>query len=190
MAPRGTRGTATKPIARQGNGAGGASPLRLLERYPLDLEGLRKGDELAEADLVALLPDLAALDHDAYQWFLLTLRGKIEQHFAARGTPVYVKNDHRGLRILTDAEATAYLGREQVRHRRALRKNFLILAHVDAQQLSGDAKRAHERRLVVESRYLQAQEQVRKHPLPAAPVVPLPAPGRRRRRARKEVSRD
>ena len=146
---------------------------------PFDYELMQKGDFLSRETLLTHLPELASLDPKQYDLFLLGERQKIEVVFFNRGEPTCIKSTNGGLRALTDAEATIYLEKEQRRHRKGLKKGYMLLTHVDKEQLSADEQLAHDRRLLVESRYAQAHAHAQKqlearahsgtHVLPQAP---------------------
>ena len=129
-----------------------------LEHYPFDMDQLQKGTFLTEVFLRESVPLLKDCDDAAYQLALLSLRRTVENVFLDRGEVVYVRCEKGALRILTDVEASPYIEKRQTHYRRALAKNTIILTHVDTTVFSPEDARAHEARLVRETRYHQAQK--------------------------------
>lgn len=123
--------------------------MALLDKYPIDLTELHKGQLL----------DLSMLEEITSK-----KRGTQEFDFAVLGiqerindrTPMTAKVTTDGLRILTDSEASEYnqrqfslaLGRTVRRHGKALQ--------VDVVNLPPEEQRMHERRLINQSRVVQA----------------------------------
>lgn len=128
----------------------------------VEWSGLQKGDAITVKELLQCFPELLTISEDAWNFFLLDERDRGEKHFQRLGTPACIKVEGKGLRILTDQEATHYLAQQQEIHRRALRKNLYTLAHVVRENLTSDEQKAHERRLITESLFAQAQQQAEK----------------------------
>lgn len=131
-----------------------------LEQFPFDEKDLYKGRHFTQAELTERFPDLDSMPPEKYQLELLKYKELLDKQLQKiKGVLAYVKIEGSGIKILTDAEATAYINRLQVRARRHMANNFLRLQNVDFSALSDHERQAHERRLIIESRYVQAQRQ-------------------------------
>lgn len=141
-----------------GRGLEGRGKVMSSNQYPFDFDGLQRGDSLSHEMIISLMPEAQLKVGDDYKWFLLGLRDKIQIAFQDRGDMAYVKVEGEGLRILTHAEQTEYLAKEQEATRRKAKRQYLFQANVDPTQLTPDEKREHERQLIINGRYIQAMQ--------------------------------
>jgi hypothetical protein len=147
-------------------------------RHPIDYDLLNKGDVIP----VNRVEEIVGVKRAAkeYAFRLLRLKGRIEHELAERGKVWTLSTDHGDLRILTDSEASTYNEVESAHARRKERRCFARQAAVDVSKLSEDERPAHERRVYVQGKYIQAAASVRQslRLKPVERTVPgLPASG-------------
>lgn len=128
----------------------------LLDKYPLDLSVLQKGELI---DLPTL-EKITSKKHGTpeFQLAVLGIQDRINDR-----TAMTAKITQDGLRILTDSEASEYnqrlfhlgIGRVVRRHGKTLQ--------VDVTTLQPDEQRAHENRLISQSRIVGAIANARRH---------------------------
>ena len=131
-------------------------------KYPLDFQSLQRGQVISQEELASMLPAEDKENLKKLELFTLSIRDRIEKEFIERGDAAWIKSENGGLRILDHAEQSAWLEKEANRHRRGLRKGMLFLSQVDPERLTSEERKSHDRRLIVEGRYLQAQQKVSK----------------------------
>jgi hypothetical protein len=122
--------------------------------YPIQTDDLSKGsvitaDELERATGVRR-------DSDRYRLGLLKVRDYITERFRDRGEIITVKQEGDTLRILTDAEATEYNERSAEQGLAKMGRALVRQVGVDVRNLTDAQRRDHERRLLIQSKTLQA----------------------------------
>lgn len=80
---------------------------------------------------------------ERYQLGLVSLQSSMMLQAEKDGAPVVVKVEHRGLRVLTDVEATHYLVDRHQAGVRCIKKASHRRSYVDEQNLDLDARRHH-----------------------------------------------
>jgi hypothetical protein len=129
------------------------------ERWPIDYETIEKGDVIPVGRIEELIG--AKQFTSAYDLGLLQLTTRIEDELHERGKPWTLRTEKGAIRVLTDAEASAYNHSRQVAARKAMRRRFALLVAVDPDLLDDDQRKDHERYVEVNGKYIQADNAVR-----------------------------
>lgn len=131
-----------------------------VERFPVDYEALQKGDVIT----VERLEKITGKSHGtvAHQLGVLQLMGQIERDMWAANKRVTLKLDKGAIVVCTDSEAAIKNARDFMLGLRKLSRSHVRNQFVDVSQLADDERAAHERKLEVEGKYLQAVASTRK----------------------------
>lgn len=124
--------------------------MALLDKYPIDVGALKKGDLLSVEQLQTITGKKPA-DANSFAFAVLALREFIQEN-----TDFTVKMTTEGLRILTDSEASQYNHRRFHGHIGGLQRRYQRNTLVDARNLSPEEGSAHAHNLLNESRYIAA----------------------------------
>lgn len=120
------------------------------ERYPLDFEKLRKGDYIPPEQVERISG--VTRSERSYQFAIMKLKEEIQRNCDG----YCVKQEGLGLRIQKDAEASGYLASLNNSRYRGIMRSNQLLGKVDQENLTPAQQREHERRMLVQSRMLQA----------------------------------
>ena len=140
--------------------------------YPMDCSKLKKGDVLTIEDLERITSRKYGTTD--FQIATLKLRRYIECELLKLGEVVTIIQQRGAMKICLDSEASDvnYLRTKQ--HVRGI-GNDLRRAHgVDPQALTDEQRRDHDRRVVSQSRILQAIASVRRKLQPQPPAIQAP----------------
>lgn len=126
-----------------------------VQRYPFDFDTLKKGDVIP----VDVLEDRSGFKYGSrgYDLALLQFRGRIFKELADRGTIVTVRSEKGALRILTDLEASSYLGNERTRDFVRSKRHHLQFMGVDSRDFSEKQRGIYERGLFVSGKQLTGE---------------------------------
>ncbi len=117
-----------------------------MERWPLDVDALEKGDVIGP-EKIEKISGKSRNDPKAYRLEQLKLVQWIEKESASFGCPLIPKTEGDAIRILHDGEAIEYAERELMRHRRGQGKQVRRLSgSIDESKLSSK-EQAHKDRL-------------------------------------------
>ncbi len=133
------------------------------QRYPFDYDELDKGSFIPPEKIESLLG--VRRDHAQYALRVLRLCEQITEELAAREKRVTVVGDGGGIRILTDAEASAYNNRAADLAYSKMGRSLARLQAVDPTEFEDNTKRLHERRLLVVGHMLRGAQHGRKEAL-------------------------
>lgn len=130
--------------------------------YPIDFESLDRGSVIEEATLRKCIPHEPGTDQ--WSFGVLSVKDELRKFFREeRGTVVAIRERANSLEILTHEQTHAYV---EQRERAALReyaRRHLEDQHIDASQLSAEAKARRTARLTKSAWLLQ---QARRRKLP------------------------
>jgi hypothetical protein len=131
-----------------------------VQRHPIDFERLSKGDVIP----VNRIEEIVGVKRDDknYSILLLQLKGRVERELFERKKLWTLTTEAGEIKILTDAEASAYNAIEAENARRRERRRFALQCAVDVGELTEEQKSEHRRRVEIQGRYIQAQTGVRK----------------------------
>ena len=129
------------------------------QRTPVDYDALKKGDVIPAARIEQIVGVTRASPNYAFR--MLRLKGQIERELADRGKVWTIASANGDLRVLTDAEASTYNFTEAAHARSKERRCFARQAAVEVDKLPADERPEHERRLYIQSRFIQAAAAVR-----------------------------
>lgn len=124
--------------------------MALLDKYPIDVGALKKGDVLSIEQLQEITGKKPA-DTTAFAFAMLSLRDFIQDN-----TDFTVKMGTDGLHILTDSEAARYNHRRAMGHIGGIHRRYERNTLVDVRNLSTEERSIHAHNLLNESRYIAA----------------------------------
>lgn len=127
-------------------------------RYPVDFDKLDKGS-VVPAEVIEKMAN-ASRGTPRFALTALSLCSQIERELARRGRIVFVRQVKNDVRVLTDPEAAKHAPRRCSSGRKRERKAHAIQLAIDARNLTDDERREHERRVLIESRYMAARNGV------------------------------
>lgn len=130
-----------------------------IQYFPLDFDGLQKGDNITPDRLEKLTERKRGTD--GYNLAVLALRERIVRECRDRGKHFTVAVVKGTLRILTDEEAAVYNVRTFRAGFRRSGKSLRRLAKVNTEALTDPQKKEHERNLIVFGKMLQAARSAR-----------------------------
>jgi hypothetical protein len=122
--------------------------------YPIATDELQKGDVITIDELESATE--ARRDSPRFWAAVLRVSDYIAARFRDRGEIVTIRQDGGALRILTDEEATVYNERAAECGLAKMGRALVRQMGVDVRNLTEGQRRDHERRLLVQSKTLQA----------------------------------
>lgn len=125
--------------------------MSLYERYPINIDELRKGQVITTDELTRIIGRRPEQDQHKWQWSLLALQGFIHDK-----TTLTVKIVPEGMRVLTDSEAAIYNHRRGAQALRAFMRRYERNGMVDETALSEEERKIHASNLLNQSRYASA----------------------------------
>lgn len=126
------------------------------KKFPIDFDAINKGDEISTEQIEAIY----GVRRDSAKFAIkkMTLANKIEEQMDARGQVVTVRCCVRGIRILTDSEASEHNSHETKRAIKKMGRCLTRISGVDPTEFKDDEKRAHDHRIaVVGTTYIAAR---------------------------------
>jgi len=114
-------------------------------RYPIDYNALEKGSTISVDELERITGKKAS--SYAFALAVLGFVQDLQERLEDRGLECIVVQQKRGLRILTDIEATEYAYAEFEKHSRAMGRNLRRQLKVDHSGFDEKQKGDHDRRL-------------------------------------------
>lgn len=111
------------------------------KKYKIDLTKLHKGDYLSPATLETVLE--VPRGHKRWQLELLSLKCYIESSRLDAGSPVVLKGENEGLRVLTDSEALEYVESQFEAGRRRMRTASGKQRRVETSNLTPEERKAN-----------------------------------------------
>jgi len=127
-----------------------------LRKHPVDFDALQKGQEFTVVDLSEILGQKP--DTDGFRFGVLGLQDQIHKRtgYTAKTT------SDKGLRILTDPEASKHNNRYFMQHLRGAVNRHTLMIQVDVDNLTDDDRKLHDNSVMRQSRYVSAIVQTRK----------------------------
>ena len=122
--------------------------------YPFDYLNLEKGHTITAEEVERKTKTKRGTA--AYAWAAIRYQREIELAMANLGKPVSTKQSNFDIEIMTDPQATRYMGVRADVHERGLYKVLRGLAIVDIRNLSTDELENHQNRVIYISRMTQA----------------------------------
>lgn len=135
-------------------------------RYPIDVERVEKGLYITPEEVEGIVG--IQRTEAAYGLAVMRTIGEITRLLGDKALGLVIRQHDSGIKVLTDAEATAYLAQRQSRNVMDIGRTHVRQQMVDVSQLTSEEQRAHERRLSRSAGYVQA--------LAASTYKRLPAP--------------
>jgi len=139
--------------------------------YPIDFDALEKGSYIQPEVLEHVFQ--VKRDMAAYSLKLVAMRDEIMRQLSARGLDVVAKQHNSGIKILEDAEASAYTYQSAQLGVMKYHRNLVRAQSVDRSQLDDKEKELHDGRLFVMGRVYQAAFKAKKE---ARKLLSAPAP--------------
>lgn len=123
-------------------------------RYPLDLDRVQKGLYVTPEEIEEIVG--VSRTEASYGLAVMRIIEEIKRNLGDRGVGLVIRQHEYGIKVLTDSEATSYLGARQQRNVQDIGRTHVMQQLVDVAMLTEDEQRAHERRLSRSAAYVQA----------------------------------
>jgi hypothetical protein len=127
-------------------------------RYPFDLDKLNKGDLIPVNQIEKIVG--VRRNTESYALKLMAVQQRLSRDLRNAGRNITVVTHKKGIKLLTDAEASQYNHLKVHQHRRAMLRGHYRNMEVDVAQLSEEQKSQHDRYIEVDGRFVQAVQQV------------------------------
>lgn len=146
--------------------------------YPIDYDALEKGSTISVDELERITGKKSS--SYAFALAVLGFVQKLQERLEDRGMECIVVQQKRGLRILTDIEATEYAYAEFEKHSRAMGRNLRRQLSVDPSGFNDTQKEDHDRRVhrmgFIYSAVKRARREVKHIEIPGPDTPRLVAP--------------
>lgn len=119
--------------------------------WPLDIERLSKGDYIGPEIIEAWSKKGVKRSHPQFSLVQLEFKTYVEGELEEMGRNWTLKSEGIGIRILNDAEASAYNHKLQIEHTNRIIRRHHKLRGVQVDNLDGDQKKNHERGIMISS---------------------------------------
>lgn len=125
-----------------------------VQYWPIDVDELQKGTYLSVDQVEEITGERAGTNE--YRLKLLQIKRYIEELSAMRGTPLLLKGEADGLRVMTDIEALRYKGHQHDLGKRMLQRICRQVHYVDPVGLTAAQQVLRDREILRQSRMVQA----------------------------------
>lgn len=119
--------------------------------WPLDIERLSKGDYIGPEIIESWSKKGVKRSHPQFSLVQLEFKTYVEGELEEMGRNWTLKIEGIGIRILKDAEASAYNHKLQIEHTNRVIRRHHKLRGVQVDNLDGDQKKNHERAIMISS---------------------------------------
>ncbi len=112
--------------------------------YPIDYDALEKGSVISVEELEHITSKKA--NTYAFGLAVLAFSQKLQERLEERGLDCVIAQEKRGIKILTDIEASQYSNAEFNKHVRGMSRNLKRILSVDTSEFDSDQRVLHDAR--------------------------------------------